>query len=115
MRYRPGQPPCFAPRLPPALTRLTFTVMLRRRHLRVEVGPASVTYIVDDDGPPLQITHHGAPVSVAPGQPVTRDIPALPDRPRPTQPPGRAPLRHALGPAESQAESAESQARSAES
>ncbi len=76
MRYRPGQPPCFAPRLPPALTRLTFTVMLRGRHLRVEVGPASVTYIVDGDGPPLQITHHGTPVSVAPGQPETRDIPA---------------------------------------
>jgi alpha,alpha-trehalose phosphorylase len=118
MRYRPGQPPCFAPRLPPALTRLTFTVMLRRRNLRVEVGPASVTYIIDDDGPPLQITHHGEPVSVAPGQPETRDIPALPDRPRPVQPPGRAPLRHGSGAAESQAgesQAAESQAGPAES
>ena len=45
MRYRPGQPTSFAPRLPPALTRLTFTVMLRGRHLRVEVRgrPASPT------------------------------------------------------------------------
>ena len=92
MRYRPGQPASFAPRLPPALTRLTFTVILRGRHLRVEVGPASVTYIVDGDGPPLPITHHGTPVSVAPGQPETRDIPALPARPQPSQPPGRAPV-----------------------
>jgi len=92
MRYRPGQPPCFAPRLPPALTRLTFTVILRGRQLRVEVGPDSVTYIVDSDGPPVQITHHGTAVSVAPDQPETRDIPALPVQPRPTQPPGRAPV-----------------------
>ena len=41
--------------------------MLRGCHLRVEVGPASVTYLVDGDGPPLQISHHGTPVSVAPG------------------------------------------------
>jgi alpha,alpha-trehalose phosphorylase len=92
MRYRPGQPTSFAPRLPPALTRLTFTVILRGRHLRVEVGPASVTYIIDDDGPPLQISHHGTPVSVGPGQPETRDIPGLPARPLPSQPPGRAPV-----------------------
>jgi alpha,alpha-trehalose phosphorylase len=97
MRYRPGQPPCFAPRLPPALTRFTFTVVLRGRHLRVEVGPDSVTYIIDGDGPPLQISHHGTPVSVAPGQPETRDIPALPARPRPTQPPGRAPAHRGPG------------------
>ena len=35
----------------------------------------SVTYIIDDDGPPLQISHHGTPVSVAPGQPETRGHP----------------------------------------
>ena len=97
MRYRPGQPPCFAPRLPPALARLTFTVILRGRQLRVEVGPDRVTYITDADGPPLQISHHGTLVSVAPGQPETRDIPALPARPRPTQPPGRAPVHRGPG------------------
>ena len=97
MRYRPGQPASFAPRLPPALTRLTFTVIMRGRHLRVEVGPASVTYIIDGDGPPLQITHHGTPVSVAPGQPEALDIPALPARPRPSQPPGRAPVHRGPG------------------
>ena len=95
MRYRPGQPPSFAPRLPPALTRLTFTVFLRGRRLRVEVLPASATYVLDGDGPPLEITHHGTPVSVTPDQPVTRDIPGQAARPRPSQPPGREPVRRA--------------------
>jgi alpha,alpha-trehalose phosphorylase len=93
MRYRPGQPPSFAPRLPPALTRLTFTVILRGRHLRVEVMPGSATYILDGAGPPLEITHYGSLVAVTPGQPETRDIPLLPTRPRPSQPPGREPAR----------------------
>jgi alpha,alpha-trehalose phosphorylase len=96
MRYRPGLPPSFAPRLPTALTRLTFTLILRGRHLRVEVVPGSVTYILDGEGPPLEITHHGAPVIVAAGQPETRDIPGLPARPRPSQPPGREPARRGL-------------------
>jgi alpha,alpha-trehalose phosphorylase len=96
MRYCPGQPPSFAPKLPAALTRLTFTLILRGRHLRVEVIPSRVTYILDGDGPPLEITHYGAPVTVAPGQPETRDIPPLPARPRPSQPPGREPVRRSL-------------------
>ncbi len=94
MRYRPGQRPSFAPRLPAALTRLTFTVILRGRHLRVEVMPGNATYILDGEGPPLEITHYGTPVTVAPGQPETRDTPALPVRPRPSQPLGREPLPH---------------------
>ena len=93
MRYRPGQAPSFAPRLPAALTRLTFTVVLRGRSLRVEVMPGSVTYILDGEGPPLEITHHGTPVTVAPGEPETRDIPRQAARPRPSQPPGREPVR----------------------
>ena len=93
MRYQPGHPPGFAPRLPVALTRLTFTVILRGRHLRVEVMPGSVTYILDGEGPPLEITHHGTPVTVASGQPESRDIPRHAARPRPSQPPGREPAR----------------------
>jgi alpha,alpha-trehalose phosphorylase len=96
MRYRPGLPPSFAPRLPAALTRLTFTLILRGRHLRVEVMPGSVTYILDGEGPPLEITHHGASVIVEAGQPEIRDIPGLPARPRPSQPPGREPARRGL-------------------
>ena len=91
MRYCPGEPHGFAPKLPAALTRLTFTLTLRGQHLRVEVMPGQATYILDGDGPPLQITHYGAPVSVGPGKPETRDIPPPPARPRPSQPPGREP------------------------
>ena len=56
MRYCPGEPHGFAPKLPAALTRLTFTLTLRGQHLRVEVMPAQATYILDGDGPPLEIT-----------------------------------------------------------
>ena len=91
MRYRPGQPACFAPRLPPALTRLTFTVMPARapparrgragqRHLPRRRRRAAVADL-----------HHGTPVSVAPGQPETRDIPALPARPQPRPEPPSGP------------------------
>jgi len=93
MRYCPGEPHGFAPKLPAALTRLTFTLTLRGQHLRVEVMPAQATYILDGDGPPLEISHYGEPVSVGPGKPETRDIPPPPARPRPSQPPGREPLR----------------------
>ena len=93
MRYCPGEPPGFAPKLPEALTRLTFTLTLRGRPLRVEVMPGQATYIVNGDGPPLEITHYGTPVSVGPGKPETRDIARPPARPRPSQPPGREPVR----------------------
>jgi alpha,alpha-trehalose phosphorylase len=92
MRHRPGQLLSFAPRLPPALTRLTFTVYLRGRRLRVAVLPGSASYQLDDDGLPLEVTHHGQPVTVS-GQPVSRDIPAMPTPPRPAQPPGREAVR----------------------
>ena len=70
-------------------------MILRGRHLRVEVMPGNATYIVDGEGPPLEITHYGSPVAVAPAKPETRDIPAPPTRPRPSQPPGREPVRRA--------------------
>jgi len=92
MRQRPGELPSFAPQLPPALTRLTFTVNLRGRSLRVSVLPDRASYLVDDDGPPLEIMHHGEPLKVS-SEPQERPIPALPSQPRPSQPPGREPVR----------------------
>ena len=77
MRGRGGQLPSFAPRLPPALTRLTFTLCLRGGRLRVEVKPEAASYLLDGDGPPLEIMHHGEPVTVTAGQPVSRPIPAI--------------------------------------
>jgi alpha,alpha-trehalose phosphorylase len=95
MRCRVGELPTFAPRLPPALSRLSFTVMLRGRRLRIRVLPGEAGYMLDDDdqGPPLVIEHYGQPVSVTGGDPQTRPIPDQPVRERPAQPAGRAPER----------------------
>jgi alpha,alpha-trehalose phosphorylase len=41
----------------------------------------------------VQIGHHGQPITLTDGCAETRDIPSLPDRPEPTQPPGREPAR----------------------
>jgi alpha,alpha-trehalose phosphorylase len=82
----------FAPRLPAALTRLAFTLLIQGRRLRVEVKPAEATYSLAD-GDPLQIRHHGQTLTLSAGEPQHRPIPAAPSRPRPAQPPGREPAR----------------------
>ncbi len=81
----------FAPRLPGALSRLAFTVRLRGQRIRVEVTASAATYTLDA-GPPLDIMHHGSALTLTTDRPLTRDIPAAPPRPRPTQPVGRAPV-----------------------
>jgi alpha,alpha-trehalose phosphorylase len=87
----------FAPRLPQGLIRLAFTLLIRGRRLRVEVTHAEATYTLTD-GDPLEIVHHGQPVSLSAGTPQARPIPAAPSRPRPSQPPGREPVhRRPLG------------------
>ena len=83
----------FAPRLPPALTRLTFTVVTGGRPLRVEATPSTVTYTLSGDGPPVQISHHGQPITLTEDCPEPRDVPPQPARTEPDQPPGREPAR----------------------
>ncbi len=92
MRRRHGVPD-FAPRLPPALRRLAFTIVIGGRRLRVEATGDSATYTLSGDGPPMEISHHGERVLVATRSPQTRATPPLKDRPEPVQPPGRAPTR----------------------
>jgi alpha,alpha-trehalose phosphorylase len=82
----------FAPRLPAGLTRLAFALLIRGRRLRVEVTHTEVTYTLAN-GEPLQIAHHGQPVTLSAGKPQTHPIPSLSQRPRPAQPPGREPVR----------------------
>jgi alpha,alpha-trehalose phosphorylase len=82
----------FAPRLPEPLTRLAFTLLIRGQRLRVEVTDAVASYQVAN-GEPLRIRHHGDDVTLQPGKQLSRPIPAVPARPRPSQPPGRAPDR----------------------
>ncbi len=85
----------FAPRLPDALTRLSFRLAFRGRRLLVEVEPARTRYSLLD-GEPLQITHHTHRFTINAQRPVIRQIPpaAAPERPR--QPPGREPMRRRL-------------------
>ncbi len=80
----------FAPRLPDGLTRLAFTLFIRGRRLRVEVTHPSATYTLAD-GDSIEIVHHGHKVHLTSEKPQTREITAIPARPRPSQPPGRTP------------------------
>lgn len=79
----------FAPRLPSDITRFAFHLWYRQRCLRVSATHEEATYTVVS-GDPLSLNHHGEQLLVA-ENPVTRPIPPAVSRPRPTQPPGRAP------------------------
>jgi len=81
----------FAPRLPMGLTRLAFTLLMQGRRLHIEVTPEQATYVFPE-GKPLEIMHHGEKVSLSAGKPQTRPIAPVPERPRPSQPPGREPV-----------------------
>ncbi|MEU9886889.1 glycosyl hydrolase family 65 protein [Sphaerisporangium sp. NPDC051011] len=80
----------FAPRLPSALTGLSFTVSLLGRRLTVSADQKSATYTLLD-GEPLKIVHYGKPDVVTNGAPITCAIPPAFPGPAPTQPPGRRP------------------------
>lgn len=80
----------FAPRLPDRVERLRFGLCFRGRQLRIEVERDQATYHVES-GDPLSVGHHGRPIVLDPGVPVTEPVPPAPDLDRPTQPPGRAP------------------------
>jgi alpha,alpha-trehalose phosphorylase len=85
----------FAPRLPSALTRLSFAVRWRGCKVRVVTNAEQVRYSVED-GPDtrLELVHHGQPFTLSTADPVQLTIPPGPtptDEPR--QPAGRRPLR----------------------
>jgi alpha,alpha-trehalose phosphorylase len=82
----------FAPRLPQALTGLTFRLSFRGRRLLVEVAHKRATYSLLE-GNSLEIVHHGKKAIVQAHTPLRRSIPAPPARETPRQPLGRAPQR----------------------
>jgi len=82
----------FAPRLPEGITRLAFAISLYGRRLRVEVTSAAATYALLE-GAPLQLVHHGEPITVTTGEPLSRPIVRIVAPAEPTQPAGRAPQR----------------------
>jgi len=94
MRNR-GDNLCFSPRLPRQLERLEFKLRYRGRTLQVTALQRSAVYTLLE-GEPVQLSHHGQPFVLTRSEPVTHPVPPAPDRPRPSQPPGREPFhRHA--------------------
>jgi alpha,alpha-trehalose phosphorylase len=83
----------FAPRLPPALSRISFGLLWQGRALRVAITAESVEYTLVS-GPPMRLFHYGDPIALA-DEPVACDIPPAESVENVEQPYGRAPLgRH---------------------
>jgi alpha,alpha-trehalose phosphorylase len=91
MRHE-GEELTFAPRLPTALSGLSFRLWFRERRLVVRITPAEVAYSLME-GEPLQIAHHGRRLTLRVGKPSKRRIPPVSAGERPEQPPGREPER----------------------
>jgi alpha,alpha-trehalose phosphorylase len=79
-----------APRLPPALTRLTFRLCIRGSRVCVDVRADKASYTVTS-GDPVDLAHHGERFTVEHGQPVERTIPACTPPPQAVQPLHRQP------------------------
>jgi alpha,alpha-trehalose phosphorylase len=90
MRARNGRL-SFAPRLPAGIGRLRFRVRYRGSGVQVATDGKAATYHLWT-GPPLVLAHHGKEFRLGSND-VTHPIEPAPHRPRPTQPPGRAPQR----------------------
>ncbi|MFF4835361.1 glycoside hydrolase family 65 protein [Streptomyces sp. NPDC001315] len=86
----------FAPRLPEALSRVAFTVLVRGRRLKVDIRQTHARYQVVE-GEPLVVLHHGEPMTVLSDAPVDRRVPPAPSRPEPQQPQGRRPMGLPMG------------------
>ena len=85
----------FAPRLPPALSRLRFAIRWRGCKVRVTIGRDEATYALED-GPDtsVRLHHHGEEFTLTTASAVTLEVPALePPGPVPRQPAGREPVR----------------------
>jgi alpha,alpha-trehalose phosphorylase len=80
----------FSPRLPRKLTRLSLGIGHRGRLLRIEITATEARYTLRD-GPALEVTHHGQPITLTAGAPASFAIPEIIVGDPPTQPPGRAP------------------------
>ena len=80
----------FAPRLPAPLRRIAFRLTWRGSRFAVEVDRSAATYRLIAGGD-VKTAHHGEPIVITAGDPVTKPIPPAPERPKPTQPHGRAP------------------------
>jgi alpha,alpha-trehalose phosphorylase len=80
----------FAPRLPTAITRLTFRLVYRGARLLVTVTSTDATYEVTE-GSDLEIDHHGTRLALEAGKPQKAPVPPVVAPPAPVQPLRRAP------------------------
>jgi alpha,alpha-trehalose phosphorylase len=86
----------FSPRLPPALSRISFGLRWQGRSLRVDIHQEEVEYRLVA-GPPLRLRHHGEQLALA-DDPQVRSIPPAGQVEPVEQPHGRVPrARHPGG------------------
>jgi alpha,alpha-trehalose phosphorylase len=81
----------FEPRLPRALPGIRFRFFFRERVIKLEIDHEKARYFLLDGGP-IELVHHGEPITIAVDEPVERPMPPVEERPRPEQPAGRAPV-----------------------
>jgi alpha,alpha-trehalose phosphorylase len=83
----------FRPRLPAALSKLSFRVLYRGACVKVTVTRAKALYELIHPGDPLTLRHEDELVTVRTGEPVEREWSVPDPGPEPSQPPGRVPSR----------------------
>ena len=91
-----GDTLAFAPRLPSAITRLSFRLLYRGRRVRIDIGREHARYELLD-GEELDLLHHGERFTLMPASPQTLSNPLLPQPPPVDAPPGRAAGRRRVG------------------
>jgi len=81
----------FSPRLPKGITRVTFNIIFRGRHLRVETTTKSTTYELRE-GAAIELCHGDYVFTLSDDTPsIHKPVVKLSPGPPPTQPPGREP------------------------
>jgi alpha,alpha-trehalose phosphorylase len=93
MRHH-GDALSFAPRLPPAIPRVTFRLTFLGRLIKVRISHTRVTYTLVR-GRPIEFDHHGQPIRLASRSSISRSIPTIKPPRAPKQPESRAPARRA--------------------
>jgi len=81
----------FAPRLPEALTRITFRLRWRGRRLLVQITSGQAEYRLLE-GAALAVRHHGQAITLTMSSPAVHPIPPVPPTDHLVQPLGREPL-----------------------
>ncbi|MEV0700585.1 glycosyl hydrolase family 65 protein [Saccharopolyspora sp. NPDC050389] len=87
----------FAPRLPTELSRLDIRVCFHDSRICVTINRDEATYELRR-GEAVQTSHHGEPITLTQGKPITLPIPPPPQNPAPRQPAGRAPTHRRPSP-----------------